>query len=197
MPNWCENNIEITFKEPLTDEQLSLLSDHDLLSKKILEQFIGSNPSLRGSGLINIQRQAFGTKWFPFDDDTFDDVNKGDTVISFYASSAWTPCNELLIHLVQIIPVEQIRNSYSEPGCGFAGRFSLALDDELDDSGNPQYYFNDEELDILESEPNGEDGSTILTIGEEDKELASELFGSDELIELKFKKPKKQLIPSM
>lgn len=133
MPNWCANEVKITFgneteyKSFLTQVDAIDDNDHVNVNKyyskeyELFDKFVPTPADLlRGEGWWQWRINNWGTKWNP----TVCDFQKVDTENKVVLSldTAWAPPIEFFDKLSQLYPTTNIEIIYYEPGMNFCGR---------------------------------------------------------------------------
>lgn len=152
MPNWCDNTLEVSHKDPKMIERLKTA----FLAGRLCDEFIPVPEELKGSvadGSTNEQLieatgysswydfcvNEWGTKWDVGGDDGYIESNGTSASMSF--QSAWAPPTNLYPVLEDL--GYSVRAMYYEPGCAFAGVY---------EDGSDDYYSLDGSADSVEAE---------------------------------------------
>lgn len=134
MPNWCENEVEITFEskdeydkfieqagiQDSTDPYLSYNNEEQ--GYGFFDRFVPTPPEMLGDegGWYDWRYENWGTKWnpnfnrFETDDDT--------RTITMDMSTAWAPPMGFFTAFTELFPSASVRLNYLEEGMGFCGR---------------------------------------------------------------------------
>lgn len=157
MPNWSNNQIEISGseenmkpiydffskhedKEHRGDQVMNTLIPHDDEYRRIVEN---------NEFLLHAQTTFYGTKWdFSLADAYVNDCTP--TYVHLSPATAWTPPIEFCSKLCKKYGVE-VKIMYSEPGSNFAGYADIDTDGFVDDYEFPYLegiyrYFDEEEF---------------------------------------------------
>jgi hypothetical protein len=118
MPNWCDNTLEVSHKDPAMVQRLVTAFN----DARLCEEFI---PSPNGEWNWDFSVDKWGTKWDVGGDDGYIESDATSARMSF--QSAWSPP-------IGLYPVLEslgyaVRAMYYEPGMGFAGVYEDGQDD--------------------------------------------------------------------
>ncbi len=119
MPNWCENVVTFTHKDPTQIERLATAFNQG----KLFGEFFPCPPELlEGSGWYQWCVENWGTKWDINTDDSVE-YHPGDTAIAVNFDTAWAPPIGFYREMEDKwgFGVEAF---YHEPGMAFAGHYS-------------------------------------------------------------------------
>jgi hypothetical protein len=133
MPNWCENEVEITFESKTEYDKFITQAGIEESTSPYLEynneekgygffdRFVPTPPEmLEGEGWWDWRINNWGTKWNPnfgmFETD--DDALK----ISLGMSTAWAPPIEFFTTFTEFFPSAIVKLAYLEEGMGFCGK---------------------------------------------------------------------------
>jgi hypothetical protein len=119
MPNWCENVVTFTHKDPTQIERLATAFNKG----KLFGEFFPCPPELlENYGWYQWCVENWGTKW---DINTYDSVEytPGDTAIAVDFDTAWTPPIGFYREMEDKWGFE-VEAFYHEPGAEFAGSYS-------------------------------------------------------------------------
>jgi hypothetical protein len=133
MPNWCENEVEITFEskaeydkfitqagiEDSTDPYLAYNNEEK--GYGFFDRFVPTPPELlEGGGWWEWRISNWGTKWNPnfnmFETDDY------DLRISMSMSTAWAPPMEFFTTFTEFFSSAIVKVTYLEESMGFCGR---------------------------------------------------------------------------
>lgn len=158
MPNWCNNDLQITnlkTEEIETIKTKYLNTDKDVEPAFDFEKILPTPQGLmdmqapnRGSAetakllvraygdtdWYNWRVKNWGTKWNVNPDSG--NLGFGENEISYSFDTAWGPACELIEYMSTLFPEATFMLEYAEPGCGLAGRRTFVngeLTDENDD----------------------------------------------------------------
>lgn len=137
MPNWCENEVEITFESKAeydkfitqagVEESTSPYLDYDNEKNGygFFDRFVPTpSEMLVGEGWWSWRIDNWGTKWNPnfhvFETD--DDALK----ITLGMSTAWAPPIPFFTTFTELFPSADVQLNYLEEGMSFCGRAHLA-----------------------------------------------------------------------
>jgi len=104
------NNLIITKDGEFSEEDLLLLSNSENLMKAIEENL--GRP---------LTKHDMGARWVEWGEGAVLDDNAESGLISVFAESAWTPCVNLMPHILKLVSADKIVNTYFETANGFAG----------------------------------------------------------------------------
>ena len=117
MPNWCNNQLTVTRATP---ELRAYLKNHGFSFGKI-NPLVEPEGSSEDPGVIQLQIDAWGTKWDLDDPDQLRVADELlDTGIVFF-DTAWSPPLAALEKLSAMFPNDSFSLTYCEPGNHFAG----------------------------------------------------------------------------
>ena len=117
MPNWCSNTIVIrgdVDKIKTILEKMGQTTEH----VGIFTSLIGVDPDIAPTGWHESNLRRFGTKWDIWANESNIESTEDEIIIT--AETAWSPPVPFCITLAEKYGVN-VRVSYSEPGCDFAG----------------------------------------------------------------------------
>jgi hypothetical protein len=164
MPNWCNNNIEITgpaktinaLWKAATAEDGGLLNAMVPMPKELSETTKGSGDELQTEkydGFTNWYDwcvERWGTKWdVDMEGIEYTDNEDGTASISGYFDSAWSPPVEAYNRFLADNEDCTIEASYYEMGCDFAGFYSNGDDEHLEDLREEYDLPEDERSDLF------------------------------------------------
>jgi hypothetical protein len=118
MPNWCDNTLEVSHKDPVAMKRLVTA----FKDARLCEEFI---PSPNGEWSYDFSVDKWGTKWDVGGDGGYIDADESSARMSF--QSAWSPPMGLYPVLESL--GYTVRAMYYEPGCAFAGVYEDGYDD--------------------------------------------------------------------
>ena len=118
MPNWCDNTLEVSHKDPAMMKRFN----EAFKAGRLCEEFI---PSPNGEWNWDFSVENWGTKWDVGGDDGYLEGDETSSSCSF--QSAWSPP-------IGLYPVLEdlgfsVRAMYYEPGMNFAGVYEDGYDD--------------------------------------------------------------------
>jgi hypothetical protein len=123
MPNWCNNNLEVSG----TKEYL------DVLEKAANESNLLETIKPIGEWKYDTAVSEWGTKW-DIADASVDRVSDNDLVM--YFDTAWAPPVTAYETLLEKDEIESVVATYFEPGMGFTGVWDNSDDIFYDDLGS-------------------------------------------------------------
>lgn len=135
MPNWCENEVTITFTDTTEQEQF-VKQVGDVQSyiswdstEQLFDVFIPTPPELlEGEGWWEWRIQNWGTKWNP----KVNDFRVEDNLVFLRMDTAWAPPREFFVTLNEMFPSTIIELSYLEEGMAFCGKSRIQNGTEYD-----------------------------------------------------------------
>lgn len=140
MPNWCENVVTFTHKDPTQIERLATAFNQG----KLFGEFFPCPPELlEGSGWYQWCVENWGTKWDINTDDSVE-YPPGDTAIAVNFDTAWAPPIGFYREMEDKWGFE-VEAFYHEPGMAFAGHYS-----DGDDECYSTEYLYDVPEDLIE-----------------------------------------------
>lgn len=123
MPNWCDNTARLY--HPNKDRIDALYNELTRTDQETQPfQHLHPMPPEQEENWYMWHVENWGTKWDVTPDQFLRD---DDNTIILYFQSAWAPPIELYKYLVN--NGWQVEALYSEPGCGFVGRFVEGFDE--------------------------------------------------------------------
>ena len=141
MPNWCENEVEITFGD--TTEYVTFraqlgdletyLSDKETVG--MFDRFYPTPPEmLDGQGWWDWRIENWGTKWNP----TVNDIQINDSFVLIRMETAWAPPRAFFMKLTELFPSATVNLSYLEEGMSFCGKSTFVKGEDINER-----YIND------------------------------------------------------
>lgn len=121
MPNWCDNTLEVSHKDPVVMKRFV----DAFKAGRLCEEFI-PNPS--GEWSWDFCVENWGTKWDVGGEDGYIEADDTSARLSF--QSAWAPPTGLYPVLEDL--GFTVKAMYYEPGCAFAGLYEDGSDDYYD-----------------------------------------------------------------
>lgn len=128
MPNWCQNNLTLTHKDP------------DMITRAVegivRGDFLNTFVPLQDGSSVETSTKMWGTKWdVGGDPDMVDDEYElGDKEVSFNFQSAWTPPIAAYRKLEEL--GFEVLAYYWESGNCFCGEYSNGNDDYYEIDGD-------------------------------------------------------------
>jgi hypothetical protein len=135
MPNWCENEVEITFESKAeydkfitqagVEESTSPYLEYDNEEKGygFFDRFVPTPPEMLedgSEGWWGWRISNWGTKWNP-NFNVFE-TNDDALQIKMGMSTAWAPPVEFFTTFTELFPSALVKTTYLEEGMGFCGR---------------------------------------------------------------------------
>ena len=113
MPNFCNNNITIHFKN-LEDYEsfLKLVQNND-------NQNIFDFSNIIKITDIGSENKVWGTKWNSFN--ITSNKNKDSLELSYFFNTAWNPPIPIIKKIIEFYPDIYLDFEYEEEGCNFGG----------------------------------------------------------------------------
>jgi hypothetical protein len=124
MPNWCDNTLEVSHKDPAMMKRFK----DAFLGGRLCEEFI---PSPNGEWSWDFSVNNWGTKWDVGGDDGY--IDGDDTLLTCSFQSAWSPPSGLYPVLEEL--GFSVKAMYYEPGMNFAGIYEDGDDDYYEMEG--------------------------------------------------------------
>ena len=156
MPNWCNNNIEITGPAKTINavwtaaqvEDSGLLNAIVPMPTELKDTTKGSN-----GDAVNWYDWAvtnWGTKWdVELEGLEYTDNDDGTATISGYFDSAWAPPIEAYNRFLEANPDFTVTGSYYEMGCDFAGFYDNGDDEHLENLRDEYDLPEDQQSDLF------------------------------------------------
>lgn len=156
MPNYCQNDLEISGHPILMEEFMkSYTNDGHFDFAKITP--MPSDEELQDMGINSYSWaiENWGQKWYV---DKADWEDWDNTYYRATFDTAWSPCIPVIKKLIDLCPGLDFTFSYSEPGCAFLG-WIYASDGEIyeevevsysDDPADYWYHMFDKEYECFE-----------------------------------------------
>lgn len=137
MPNWCENEVEITFADTAEQHKfLEQVGDLDAYigwgddKPQLFDKFLPTPPELmEGEGWWAWRIGNWGTKWNPQIDDFRDE---GDVIV-LRMNTAWSPPREFFRTFSTMFPSATIELAYLEEGMAFCGKSTFVQGEDIDE----------------------------------------------------------------
>jgi len=132
MPNWCDNEVEITFED--RDEakrfvqMITQSTDLDNFeeTKDFFDIFVPTPPELlAGEGWYDWRFENWGTKWNPDINSMTIDTEDTLPVVGMAMLTAWSPPREFFVRFTNVFPSAIIELNYIEEGMGFCGKSKI------------------------------------------------------------------------
>ena len=164
MPNWCNNNIDITgpadkikaLWDAAQAEDGGLLNAMVPMPKELSETTKGSDDELQTEkydGFTNWYDWCvarWGTKWdVDMEGIEYTDNEDGTASISGYFDSAWAPPIEAYNRFLEANEDCSLTGSYYEMGCDFAGFYDNGDDEHLENLRDEYDLPEDEQSDLF------------------------------------------------
>lgn len=125
MPNWCENEVEITFGDTTEyDKFIEQVGDINSYigwksKAELFSKFYPTPPEmLEGEGWWDWRIENWGTKWDP----QINDFTDQDGLIYIRMETAWAPPREFFMKFTELFPSATVNLSYLEEGMNFCGK---------------------------------------------------------------------------
>jgi hypothetical protein len=156
MPNWCNNNIEITGPAKTINAvwTAAQVEDSGLLNA-IVPMPVELRDTTKGSNgdavnWYDWSVKNWGTKWdVELEGLEYTDNDDGTATISGYFDSAWSPPIEAYNRFLEANPDFTVTGSYYEMGCDFAGFYDNGDDEHLENLRDEYDLPEDEQSDLF------------------------------------------------
>lgn len=126
MPNWCNNQIEISGHGVTAIKEILEANPSGRMFEVLVGKFAeNQTESEYKNNWYDTNCNRWGCKWDV--DIELDGMSFEDDRIRMWIQTAWSPCNEFLRLLHKKYGVD-VENNYNEGGCDFAGLFVLTKD---------------------------------------------------------------------
>jgi hypothetical protein len=133
MPNWCENEVEITFSDRAEYERFAeIMGDPEHYigwepKDEMFDKFIPTPSEALGTSDWWAWRiENWGTKWNP----QIEEFRLEDTGAFFRMNTAWAPPRDFFRTFSKMFPSATIELSYLEEGMSFCGKATFTNGDE-------------------------------------------------------------------
>lgn len=149
MPNWCTNDVSITFASKTEYDNFVAIAGVEKGTDAYLEyeaeekgygffdKFMPTPPEmLEGQSWWDWRITNWGTKWNP--NVCSFDLNPKDMSVTLSIDTAWAPPKEFFIFFTQLFISAMVKMTYLEEGMGFCGKALFANGLEVYDN-----YIND------------------------------------------------------
>lgn len=122
MPNWCQNQLEVTGTiEALDKWRIALFNEEDITPYLIFNK-IRPLPATEEDDWYEWRTTNWGTKW---DIDKEQEVYNEPTCVAYSFDTAWAPPDELVKYASTRFPTLHFELIFLEEGACFAGRQSF------------------------------------------------------------------------
>lgn len=149
MPNWCQNEVEITGDEATikqvadiinaNEEQLFQMNDFVPMPQHLdgttspdgsdnFQEALNGNRSIDYTNWYDWRLANWGTKW-DLDENTQHDISDGRISLGF--DTAWSPNDEFWVMFSQRYPSLVIKHNYLEEGMCFIGEATYTAGEEV------------------------------------------------------------------
>lgn len=127
MPNWCSNNVVLRHEDPsMISRAVSAINKGEFFM-----EFIKPPTDIDyNSEWYDWNVNNWGSKWDVGGEDTVEEFNEGDTEVSLYFQSAWSPPIQAYSKLEEL--GFNVQAYYWEVGLQFCGKYSEGNDDYYD-----------------------------------------------------------------